>query len=72
MYTIKEVAAKLGSSYSHVRLLVERGRLRAINIGCGKQSAWRIAESDLVDFLDSRRNKADDRQDGIDSVRGAK
>ncbi|KQB13930.1 helix-turn-helix domain-containing protein [Rhodobacter capsulatus] len=45
--TIKEVADRLKVAEATVRHWVKEGQLRAIDIGKG----WRIADSDLADFL---------------------
>lgn len=45
--TVKEVAARLRVAEATVRQWIKTGNLRAIDIGKG----WRIADSDLVEFL---------------------
>ena len=45
--TVKEVADRLKVAEATVRHWIKEGQLRAIDIGKG----WRIADSDLADFL---------------------
>jgi excisionase family DNA binding protein len=45
--TVKEVADRLKVAEATVRHWIRKGQLRAIDIGKG----WRIADSDLADFL---------------------
>ena len=45
--TVKEVAERLKVAEATVRHWIKEGQLRAIDIGKG----WRIADSDLADFL---------------------
>lgn len=45
--TVKEVADRLKVAEATVRHWIKEGQLRAIDIGKG----WRIADSDLDDFL---------------------
>lgn len=45
--TVKEVADRLKVAEATVRHWIKDGQLRAIDIGKG----WRIADSDLADFL---------------------
>lgn len=45
--TVKEVADRIKVAEATVRHWIKEGQLRAIDIGKG----WRIADSDLADFL---------------------
>ena len=55
MYTIKEVAKRIGASRSHVKKLIAKGILKATDIrGEGKYCSWRVSEQDLSEFLESR------------------
>ncbi len=56
MYTVKEVAKKIGASYSHVKLLIAKGHLRAVDVRAGVNHAWRVSDEDLAAFLKSRTN----------------
>lgn len=53
LYTIKETAALLKVSQSHVYAIVQRGELPSYQIG----SCRRIAEKDLMAFLEARRHE---------------
>jgi excisionase family DNA binding protein len=52
-YTPEEVAEQLKVNLSSVQRWCQDGRLRATKLG----RIWRIAESDLQNFLDERKNK---------------
>jgi excisionase family DNA binding protein len=49
-YSVKEVAAILGLSYSFVRFLILNKRLEAIDVGCGKERIWRVSNTELERF----------------------
>ncbi|EMI24052.1 helix-turn-helix domain-containing protein [Rhodopirellula europaea] len=53
LFTIKETAALLKVSPSHVYGIVQRGELPSYQIG----SCRRISEKDLMDYLESRRRE---------------
>ena len=51
----REVAARLRVSVDKVRSWIASGKLRAVNVGDGlKRPRWRIRESDLAEFEQSR------------------
>lgn len=52
----REVGQRLGLSDEQVRQLIRGGKLKAFNVGSGKQRArYRIAEKDIDEFLEGRR-----------------
>ena len=51
LYTPKEVAETLGVSLVTVYSWVQKGRLKSLKLGNSLKSRTRIAESDLVDFI---------------------
>jgi excisionase family DNA binding protein len=53
LYTIRETAAILKVSQSHVYALVQRAELPSYQIG----SCRRISKEDLMDFLQTRRQE---------------
>jgi excisionase family DNA binding protein len=53
MLTLDEVAATLRISPEGVRLEIKAGRLKALKAGPGLTSPWRIAESDLAEYIAS-------------------
>lgn len=54
-YTPDQVAEQLAISAKHVRMLIAAGELRASNIGGeGRSARWRVSESDLNRWLESR------------------
>ena len=50
LYSVKEVAAMMGVSYSFVRFLILNKRLEAIDVGCKKERIWRVSDSELERF----------------------
>lgn len=50
--TLKEVAERLRCSPSTVRLLIDRGKLAAINLGTNSHRHYRVTEQSLDAFLD--------------------
>jgi excisionase family DNA binding protein len=57
LLTLHEVAERLHLSYGTVRRLVATGKLPGSNVG-----RWRVAESDLNDFLARTRTSAADER----------
>ncbi len=53
MFTIKQVARRMNVDEKTVRRWIQRGALRAINIG-GLRPEYRIRPSDLEDFIENR------------------
>jgi excisionase family DNA binding protein len=62
MLTPKEIAAKLSISTTAVRALIDKGLLRASNVGTGRNKVYRVSEDDLVAFLDSRSSQRKSNQ----------
>lgn len=56
LLTAKQVSERLGCSLGNVYGLLESGDLPRVRIG--KQKGYRIAESDLVAFIEQRKNSA--------------
>jgi excisionase family DNA binding protein len=52
MLTLPEVAERLACATVTVRRLVASGRLRAVNVGAGSKSAYRVREVWLVEFME--------------------
>lgn len=62
LYTVDDVAARLSVHPETVRNWIKTGQLAAINLG--GSAGYRISESDLADFLRTRRgNPKQDKQD---------
>jgi excisionase family DNA binding protein len=59
MYTVSEVAQQLRVSERQVRHWVESGELRVFRIG---KRGYRIAESDLLTFIELRKQQGRDGQ----------
>ncbi len=59
LYTAEQVGKMLQLTDARVRFLVRTGRLKGINVGrnADGRPTYRIAESDLQEFLESRRTK---------------
>lgn len=53
LLTVKDVADRLKVSDRYIRLLIARGELPAVKLG----RAVRIGVTDLVDFLEARKEK---------------
>ena len=54
-YSTEEVSEILGISTYTIREYIRNGSLKGFKIG----REWRISESDLQEFLDSKRNDTD-------------
>jgi excisionase family DNA binding protein len=53
--TVREVAARLTFAKTCVVLKwIHAGQLAAVNVSSGRRPTWRIAETDLTAFLESR------------------
>ena len=50
MLTLAEVADNLRVTERAVRTLIKTGRLKAIKVGIGVSSPYRISEEDLAEF----------------------
>jgi excisionase family DNA binding protein len=57
MYTVQEIAQQLRVSERTVRNWIESGELRAFAIG---KRGYRIAESDLLAFIERRKHRQGD------------
>jgi excisionase family DNA binding protein len=58
LLSIAEVSKSLGTNENKILNLIRSGELSAINVaqnGNGKRPRWRIADSDLDAFLESRK-----------------
>lgn len=51
LMTTAQVAEILGCSEQHVRNLIKRRRLAAVDIGGGSRPKWRITSEALEDYL---------------------
>lgn len=56
--TTKQAAAIVGISETTMREVVNRGEIRWSDVGHGKRSRVRIAESDLRAWMDSRASSS--------------
>ena len=56
MLSIKEVAARLGTSPDSVRRWIRNGELRAVRLGRTK-AGYRVDPADLQSFLAARQTK---------------
>jgi excisionase family DNA binding protein len=56
LLTIAQVSTRLKISREQVDRFIKSGRLVAYDMGSGKQHHWRVAESDLRAFLNSRQS----------------
>jgi len=59
MLTTRQVATRLGlKTVDAVTAWINQGHLPAVNVSAGTlRSNWRIAETDLQAFIESRRSK---------------
>ena len=55
LLTVADIAARLGAHEETIRSWLREGRLKGIRPG-GTKLGWRIAESELRRFLESRTN----------------
>jgi excisionase family DNA binding protein len=53
--SLKQAAIITGLSYKHVRAAVLSGDLRASNVGAGTHSIYRIARSDLAEWMKKKQ-----------------
>jgi excisionase family DNA binding protein len=51
LLTVTQAAGVLNCSEQHIRNMIRRGRLRAINIGVGRQAEYRVTQQGLEDVL---------------------
>ena len=58
MLTLKEAADRLRLSPEGLRLLIKSGDLRAMKVGSGLTSPWRITEEALADYIEQQTTKA--------------
>ncbi|MFC0626116.1 helix-turn-helix domain-containing protein [Kribbella deserti] len=58
LLTVEDVAAHLQLTPTHVRRLIRRRELPAINVGAERRPTYRVEPSALQEFLDSRRRAA--------------
>lgn len=59
MLSVKEVADRIGRSSTTVRNLIEKGKLRAINVGTGRgYRSWSVPEEALLDFMKAGESSA--------------
>ena len=56
-HTVEEIAERLKVHPQTVRTLVRSGELPASRIG--ERGGWRIAESDLLAFMETRKSRPD-------------
>lgn len=62
MLTLKEISSQLNISTAAVRSLIDKGLLKASNVGAGKNKVYRVTKEDLADFLESRSSKKKSNQ----------
>ena len=62
MLTPKDIAAQLSISTTAVRALIDKGQLKASNVGTGRNKIYRVNEEDLAAFLDSRSSRKKSNQ----------
>ncbi len=55
MLTVREITARLGVHENTVLRWLGRGELRGYRLG-GRKSGWKVRESDLERFIESRAN----------------
>lgn len=55
-YNVREVATMLSLSYGYVRMLIEAGKLEAVNVGLRSEKIWRISEAELERFKKTNSN----------------
>ena len=53
--TVKEASEELGVSVDQIKKLIHNGELPAVDVGIASRSFWRIARTDLDEWLDKRR-----------------
>lgn len=64
LLSIAEVSKSLGTNENKILNLIRSGELPAINVaqnGNGKRPRWRIADTDLDAFLESRKTATSPR-----------
>jgi excisionase family DNA binding protein len=61
LWTVAQVAARLGVSAPTVRAWLAAGTLRGYLPG-GRRSGWRISEADLGRFLEQSANRPEEDQ----------
>ncbi|MCL5071053.1 MAG: helix-turn-helix domain-containing protein [Actinobacteria bacterium] len=67
IFSVKEIADKLGTNPTAVRLLIKDGRLKALNISRGKERpVWKVTETQLKEYLDSLDIQY--KEGGIDGI----
>lgn len=54
-YSISQAAITLNLSESHLRRAIYKGDLRASNVGSTARPLWRIMQSDLIAWLESKK-----------------
>lgn len=52
---LDQISTFLGISAAAVKKLIKRKEIPALNLAIGRTDHWRIWQTDLVDFLESRK-----------------
>ena len=61
MLTVREITQRLGVHENTVLRWLQKGELRGYRFG-GRRSGWKVRESDLLRFVESRANVPEGEQ----------